>query len=50
MPAAADLKDEQVWDLVNFVQALPYPKMLPEEIRDKIYHTQVAKEKEVAER
>ena len=25
------------WDLVNFVQALPYPQMLPKEIRDEIY-------------
>jgi mono/diheme cytochrome c family protein len=25
------------WDLVNFVQALPYPNMLPETIRGKIY-------------
>ncbi len=50
MPAAADLKDDQIWDLVNFVQALPYPAMLPEEIRDQIYHTQAAKKTEVAER
>jgi mono/diheme cytochrome c family protein len=50
MPAAADLQDEQIWDLVNFVQALPYPAMLPDEIRDKIYHTQAANTKEVAER
>lgn len=25
------------WDLVNFVQALPYPKMLPDDIRNEIY-------------
>ncbi|MHB1424461.1 MAG: c-type cytochrome [Gemmataceae bacterium] len=25
------------WDLVNFVQALPYPNMLPKNIRDEIY-------------
>jgi mono/diheme cytochrome c family protein len=25
------------WDLVNFVQALPYPQMLPNDIRDSIY-------------
>jgi len=25
------------WDLVNFVQALPYPKMLPDDVRDAIY-------------
>jgi hypothetical protein len=23
--------------LVNFVQALPYPRMLPPDVRDKIY-------------
>ncbi len=27
------------WDLVNFVQALPYPKMLPKDISDEIYGT-----------
>jgi mono/diheme cytochrome c family protein len=40
MPAA-DLKIEggkdEYWDLVNFVQALPYPHMLPEDVRAKIY-------------
>jgi mono/diheme cytochrome c family protein len=25
------------WDLVNFVQALPYPQMLPAELREEIY-------------
>jgi mono/diheme cytochrome c family protein len=47
MPAA-ELTDEQTWDLVNFIQTLPYPAMLPENLRDKIYHTQA--EKQVAER
>ena len=28
---------EPYWDLVNFVQALPYPKMLPDEVRAKVY-------------
>ena len=23
--------------MVNFVQALPYPQMLPEDVRDKVY-------------
>jgi mono/diheme cytochrome c family protein len=36
MPAA-NLKAEEYWDLVNFVQALPYPQMLPEDVRSKIY-------------
>jgi mono/diheme cytochrome c family protein len=37
MPAAGSLTPNQTWDLVNFVQALPYPQMLPEQIRSKIY-------------
>jgi mono/diheme cytochrome c family protein len=28
---------EPYWDLVNFIQALPYPKMLPEDVRARIY-------------
>lgn len=28
---------EAWWDLVNFVQALPYPNMLPEKVRQKVY-------------
>ncbi len=26
-----------IWDLVNFVKAMPYPKMLPESVREKVY-------------
>jgi mono/diheme cytochrome c family protein len=37
MPAAEKLKPDQAWDLVNFVQAMPYPKMLPEDVRAKVY-------------
>ena len=39
------LSDEEYWHLVNFVRALPYPKMLPPEIRKTIYNvsTPVAK-------
>lgn len=37
MPAAASLKDEQAWDVVNFLQALPHPRMLPEDIRARVY-------------
>ena len=33
----ADKNADPFWDVVNFVQALPYPKMLPEEIREQIY-------------
>jgi mono/diheme cytochrome c family protein len=36
MPGAR-LKDQEVWDLVNFVHYLPYPAMLPDEVRKKIY-------------
>jgi mono/diheme cytochrome c family protein len=36
MPGAK-LKEQEVWDLVNFVHYLPYPAMLPAEVRDKIY-------------
>jgi mono/diheme cytochrome c family protein len=35
----ADLKPEQYWDLINFVQALPYPQMLPDDVRHKVYPT-----------
>jgi mono/diheme cytochrome c family protein len=28
---------EQVWDLVNFIQAVPYPGMLPPDVRDQVY-------------
>jgi mono/diheme cytochrome c family protein len=30
-------KIDEYWDVVNFVRALPYPHMLPEDIRYKIY-------------
>jgi mono/diheme cytochrome c family protein len=46
----ADLSDQETWDLVNFVQTLPYPAMLPKDLKDKIYHTQAQAEKQVAER
>lgn len=31
------LDDEATWDLVHFVQALPYPLMLPPTVRNKVY-------------
>lgn len=37
MPAAATLTEQQVWDLVHFVMALPYPKALPPDIRERVY-------------
>jgi hypothetical protein len=33
-PEATDLAN---WDLVNFVRALPYPAMLPREVRENVY-------------
>lgn len=37
MPPTGVTDDKDVWDVVNFVQALPYPLMLPEDVRYKIY-------------
>lgn len=39
MPATVPvaMTPEQVWDVVNFVRAMPYPAMLPDEVREKIY-------------
>jgi mono/diheme cytochrome c family protein len=37
MPAATMLSEQQVWDLVHFVMALPYPKALPPDIRGRVY-------------
>lgn len=37
MSAAATLNDQEFWDVIHFIQALPYPNMLPEGTRDKIY-------------
>jgi mono/diheme cytochrome c family protein len=38
MPAFGDsLKPDQIWDIVNFLEAMPYPQMLPPEVREAIY-------------
>ena len=37
MPAATSLTEEQVWDLVHFVQALSVQSMLPEDVRAQVY-------------
>lgn len=37
MPAHPQYSDRQVWDLVRFVRALPYPVQLPDDIRDAVY-------------
>jgi mono/diheme cytochrome c family protein len=36
-PSSAGLEPEDIWDIVNFLQAMPYPKMLPEDIREQVY-------------
>ena len=37
MPAAVSLREAQAWDLAHFVQALPNPGKLPEDVRKTIY-------------
>jgi mono/diheme cytochrome c family protein len=37
MPAPTGLSDQQFWDLVNFVKAMPYPDRLPEDVKAKVY-------------
>ena len=37
MPSHPTLTDAQVWDLVNFVRALPYSRELPPDVRAKVY-------------
>jgi len=37
MPAHPSLTDAQVWDLVWFVRALPFPRELPDDVRAKVY-------------
>jgi mono/diheme cytochrome c family protein len=32
-----EIDGKKYWDLVNFIQALPYPEMLPKDVRDKVY-------------
>jgi mono/diheme cytochrome c family protein len=37
MPAASTLTDAQVWDVISFLKALPYPDRLPEDVRTRVY-------------
>jgi mono/diheme cytochrome c family protein len=37
MKATSRLDAKDTWDLIHFVQALPYPKMLPDDVRKKVY-------------
>jgi mono/diheme cytochrome c family protein len=39
-------QEQNIWDLVNFIQALPYPNMLPKDIKDKIYPVTKEEKKE----
>lgn len=31
------LSSDDIWDVVNFLEAMPYPKMLPPDVRDQVY-------------
>ena len=38
MPSLEDsVKPQEIWDIVNFLEAMPYPKMLPDDVREQIY-------------
>jgi mono/diheme cytochrome c family protein len=37
MPPTGLKNDKDIWDVVNFVESLPYPQMLPEDVRNKVY-------------
>src|SRR5207249_3709341 len=37
MPSHPSLSDQQTWDLVHFVRALPFPRELPPDVRGKVY-------------
>lgn len=37
MPKLDGASDKEFWDVINFVQNLPYPAMLPDDIRQKVY-------------
>jgi mono/diheme cytochrome c family protein len=45
MPAFTPEKPEDYWHLVNFVRALPYPAMLPEDVRQAVYGNPSAEKK-----
>lgn len=40
MPAHPEMPERQVWDLVRFVLAAPYPDRLPDDVRDVVYPKQ----------
>lgn len=40
MPAVtvpANEESQKIWDLVNFIEALPFPGLLPDDVRSKVY-------------
>jgi hypothetical protein len=43
-----DKKHQQVWDLVNFIEAVPYPSMLPDDVRRQVYKSESAGEVQAA--
>jgi mono/diheme cytochrome c family protein len=46
MPGAPFRTEPQkMWDAVNFVKALPYPEMLPEEVRQAVYGERIVQGK-----
>jgi mono/diheme cytochrome c family protein len=42
----AGLTPDEIWDIVNFVEALPYPAMLPSNVRRDIYGEKIAEKYE----
>lgn len=41
MPAVtvpANEESQKIWDLVNFIEALPFPGLLPDDVRSKVYN------------
>lgn len=37
MPAAVTLTDAQLWDLVHFIRAIPYPDRLPPDVKAQVH-------------
>ena len=45
----ATLSNEEIWEVITFIQALPYRKMLPEDVRNKIYVPEIPADNTKAE-
>ena len=37
MTVTGDDEAKKLWDLVHFIEALPFPSMLPDDVRAKVY-------------